>query len=337
MKTKNTLVNLNKTRCAEVATIIKPLKLKQEFYNREYLTLDVDEETKFRMNFFAVAICHQTHKLYHPKFDIYGWDFLEYGFVNLAKNKAQVLDPKFLDTADISTISRELAKAFTHTKNILDCSLDNLDERAQLMKDAANVLLRDFNGKVSQLFQDADNHLQNNDHGLYKLFLRFEAFVDPQQKKTTFLIKLLEESNLITIKDPENFIPIMDYHMQRVLLRLGCVEILDQNLRTNILEQMVLDSDEPIRTYCIEAFKLIAKHSGHPITKMNDFFWSMGRSCCHITTLCHDRVCEKSPCTFDEIVELDDHSTCIFQSVCPGAKDENYRKLWQPIVKTHFY
>lgn len=337
MKTKNTLVNLNEARCAEVAKIIGPLKLKHAFYNRQYLTLDVDRETQFRMNFFAVAICHQTHKLYHPGKDIYGWDFLEYGFVNLAKNKAQVLDPEFIDKADISAISRELAKAFSHSDTILDCSLDRLDERAGLMKNAAHVLLRDFNGQVSQVFQDTDNQLRNHTHGLYDLFLAFEAFADSQQKKTTFLIKLLEESDLIKIKDPENFIPIMDYHMQRVLLRLGCVEITDQKLRTKILQQKVLDSDEPIRSYCIEAFKLIAKLSGHPTTKMNDFFWSMGRSCCHITTLCHDHVCEKSPCTFNEIVELDDHSTCIFQPVCPGAKDENYRKLWQPVVKTHFY
>ncbi len=337
MNNKSNLVKLNKPLCYEVAEVIKSLKLKHDFYNREYLRVDADVETRFRMNFFAVAICHQTQNLYHPRLDIYGWDFIEHVFVKLAKENSQLLNTEFLNKSNIQTIAYNLSVAFSHTNNPVDCSLDRLDERAHLMKDAAKILVNDFNGNVSQIFVDSGSYLKNNDSGLYDLLLRFEAFVDPQQKKSTFLIKLLEESDLIKIKDPENFIPIMDYHMQRVLLRLGCVEIEDNKLRQQIYQRNVLESDEPIRSFCIEAFKIIASQSGHHITKMNDFFWSLGRSCCHETTLCHNGVCEKSPCTFVEIIEIEDHSSCIFEGVCRGEKDESYRGLWQPVVNTHFY
>jgi len=328
---------LNAQQSYRVAQAIKPLKLKMDFYSRPYLNVDADEEIRFRMHFFAVAICHQTHQLYHPKLNIYGWDFIEYIFVKLAKTNNTLLHPNYLRSATISEIASRLSIEFSHSDNGIKCSLDRLDERARLMKDAAEFLSIKFDGKVSEIFERSKNYLISDERGLYAQLSQMEAFADPQQKKSTFLIKLLEEDGLVRIQDPENFIPIMDYHMQRVLLRLGCVEVTDDDLRDKILRRVTLSSDEPIRQLCIIAFKMIAEDSGHPVTKMNDFFWSLGRSCCHETTLCTDKVCSKSPCTFTEIVEVSDHSMCAFQEICKGATDESYRKLWQPVVETHFY
>lgn len=333
----NIIAALNAHQCRRVADAIKPLKLKKDFYSRPYLNVDTDEEARFRMHFFAVAICHQTHQLYHPVLNIYGWDFIEYVFVKLAQTNNDLLHPNFLRSASISGIASKLATVFSHSGDTEKCSLDRLDERARLMKEAAEFLSSKFDGKVSNIFERSKNYLISDGSGLYAQLSKMEAFADPQQKKSTFLIKLLEEDGLVKINDPENFIPIMDYHMQRVLLRLGCVEITDDTLRDKILHRSVLDTDEPIRQLCIEAFKLIAKGSGHPVTKMNDFFWSLGRSCCHETTLCTDKVCSKSPCTFTEIVEVSNHSKCVFQGICKGATVESYRKLWQPVVETHFY
>ncbi len=330
-------VALNDRQCRLVAKAIKPLTLKKDFYNRPYLNVDAEKETRFRMHFFAVAICHQTHQLYHPTLNIYGWDFIEHVFVKLAQSNDQLLHPDFLKVTSVSEIASKLAAEFSHNGDVVKCSLDRLDERAKLMKDAAEFLCNKFDGKVSEIFKRSNNTLISDGDGLYAKLSQMEAFADPQQKKTTFLIKLLEEDGLVKIQDPENFIPIMDYHMQRVLLRLGCVEITDDTLRQKILDRTTLDTDEPIRQLCIDAFKMIAENSGHPITKMNDFFWSLGRSCCHETTLCTDKICSKTPCTFTEIVEVPDHSKCVFQEICKGATNESYRNLWQPVVNTHFY
>jgi hypothetical protein len=87
----------------------------------------------------------------------------------------------------------------------------------------------------------------------------------------------------------------------------------------------------------IDAFSLIAVTSGKLVTKMNDYFWSLGRSCCNNTTRCHDHFCEKSPCALAQIINTGDHRHCIFEGECHGAISAEYRNLWQPVVYTHFY
>jgi hypothetical protein len=330
-------VALNFAQCEQVAAVLQTMKLNPGFYARDYLTVDAGRETLLSMHFQAVAICHQTHSLHHPGRDLWGWDYIEYVFTGLAKQQSRLLDPAFLATQEITEITHLLAEAFSHTGNAADTTLDRLEERAHLMKEAAEYLVKNYNGKMVDFFAGYHQQLENGNNGLYRRLSNMEAFSDKWHKKSTFLIKLLTESGLIAITDPENLIPIMDYHMQRVLLRLGCVEITDDTLRQKIMARQTLTTDEPVRSFCVEAFRLIAEMSGYEVTKMNDFFWSLGRSCCHQTTLCKDHFCEKTPCTFAQIVHLGDHSSCAFQNVCKGAEDESYRRLWQPVVETHYY
>jgi hypothetical protein len=335
--TNNEQVMVNETQCQKIAAIIKTLEPDNDFYQREYLTLSAQEETKYRMHFFAVAICHHTYTLHHPMLDISGWDFIEHVFLHLAKEQTALLNPAFISKATVKEISKMLAAWFAHDDKKQACTLDRLDERAGLMLDAARKLIDRYDGSVKKLFDASGGFLRKEDSGLYEVMPEFEAFSDPLQKKSTFLIKLLMDAGMIEIKDPENFIPIMDYHMQRVLLRTGCVEVLDQALRDRLLTLSPMPTDEPVRSRCTDAFRIIARLSGRPVTRMNDYFWSLGRSCCNNTTLCHDGYCEKAPCTLSQIIHLDDHSKCIFEAVCPGAISLHYRRLWQPVVNTHFY
>jgi len=334
---ENTQTRLNPEVCENVAQTIKKLKLRTDFYNREYLNPAVDEETKFRMNFFAVAICHQTYKLQNLPLNLFGWDYLEYGFVRFAKLNSPILNPQFLAHSTVNEVIEILRPAFSPDENPENCTLDRLDERAELMIQAGKLISSDYQNSVKNLICSTDGFLLHQGKGLYEILPDLEAFADPLQKKSTFLIKLLMEANLLKINDPGNFIPIMDYHMQRVLMRLGCIEIVDKTLRRKLLNRETLPSDEVVRNRCIEAFKRIAKISGHPVTKMNDFFWSLGRSCCNQTTLCQDRVCEKNPCTFTQIIEINDHTHCIFEPVCKGFRQSDYRNLWQPVIETHYY
>ena len=334
--TMQATAEVNAERCHRVGEALRPLRLKADFYTRPYLNVFAPAETRFRMHFFAVAICHQTYNLYHRELNLFGWDYLEYVFSALAKNDARLLRPEYLLHCDTEQLAGELAAAFSYSGKPEDTTLDRLSERAGLMRDAASHLINTYQGEVGKIFEIAHNRLCGS-YGLYWLLPEFETFADPQQKKSTFLIKLLEEDGLVKISDPGNFIPIMDYHMQRVLLRLGCVEVKHQGLRNKLLARETFQTDEPIRGLCIEAFKIIAGNSGHPVTKMNDFFWSLGRSCCHETTLCSDGICSKNPCTFTQIVEAGTHDRCVFQDFRPGAAAPAYRDLWQPVVETHYY
>lgn len=330
-------VIINNDQCNRVGEIIKNLKLRPDFYRREFISLKTDNETKCRMLFFAVAICHQTYFLRNPKLNLFGWDYLEHVFLKLAKQKSQLLNPSFLSKTGAGNLIKMIKPLFSHDGMPENCTLDRLEERVVLMKEAGKILLSRYENSVRNMLDKADCYLFGNGEGLYEILACFTAFSDPLRKKSTFFIKLLQEANLVKIHDPENFIPIMDYHMQRVLLRLGCVEIIDPGLRQKLINRTEINSDHEIRSACVEAFRIIAGVSGNGITRMNDIFWSLGRSCCNETMLCVHKYCEKSPCTFTQIVDVDIHDFCIFANVCKGNKDENYRKLWQPIIKTHFY
>jgi hypothetical protein len=129
---------------------------------------------------------------------------------------------------------------FSENSNPENCTLDRLDERSKFIIDIAKILNKKYQGKLSNLIKESNNLLNshtntdNIHNGLYNLLKQFKAFGDPTFKKSTVFIQLLVNSNLMRIKDPQNFVPDMDYHIQRVMLRMGCVEILDENLKQKI-------------------------------------------------------------------------------------------------------
>jgi len=194
-----------------------------------------------------------------------------------------------------------------------------------------------YHSSIAELIDGCDGRLLNNGKGLYEVISQFTAFSDPRKKKITFFLKLAIDAGLIRIKDPENIIPIMDYHMKRVLLRMGCVEILDEPLKMELIDHKPQESDEEIRQACIEAVRIISTVSDHSIISINDFLWPLGRSCCNERTLCSSKQCMKTPCSFNLMVDITTHDNCFFEDTCMGSKDETYRNLWEPIVNTHYY
>ncbi len=330
-------VRANSIQAAAIAGILKEIRLNPDFYRRAFLNFDADRESRLRMLFFSVAICHQTHLLHSERHNLWGWDYLEHGFLQMLNDQSPLLDPSNINHSETADLAEVLAAYFSDEGKPESSTLDRLEERVELMKDAAGVLEEKYEGKVSFLLDISAGYLVRAGKGLYELLDEFEAFADPHRKKSTFFLKLVMESGLLDLVDPENLIPIMDYHMQRVLLRTGCVEVLDEKLRKQLLEREVLNTDEPVRSACIGVLKAVAAQSGHAVTKMNDFFWSIGRSCCNETTLCRERVCAKVPCTFALMARVGPHDHCIFEQICPGKKDDAYSQLWHPVVKTHFY
>jgi len=333
---KNKKVVVDAKQCANIARILQKLNFRSSFLKREYLTFESDKETKLRAYFYSVAICHQTRTLASKKLGIVGWDYLERVYVDLAKGRSKLLDPEFLSNQTTDQLTLELAKFFSDNGNPQNCTLDRLPERANLIIDASQKLVKNHKGSVSDLISASSGNIEGN-KGMYDLLDEFEAYSDPLRKKSGVFIKFMSDAKLIEINDPENFIPIMDYHMQRVLLRLGCIVVNDQQLLSALRNKEPLKSDAHTRSSSIEALRIIANESGHTLMSMNDFFYPLGRSCCKEKTLCKDGVCNKDPCTFNLVVDLPSHNDCIFNGTCKGSKDENYRNLWEPMVDTNYY
>lgn len=331
------LVIVNREQCLRIGKVLKSLKIRPDFMEREFLKVEADRETKLRMYFMAAAICHQTHHLHHNKLNLWGWDYLEYGFLQMLRSGSAMFNPGYVCMSDQKEIIYYLQKTFSPDGNPENCTLDRLPERTDMLIEICKGVKENNHSSISELIDGCGGMLINDGRGLYEVLSQFTAFADPQKKKITFFLKLATDAGLMRVQDPENIIPIMDYHMQRVIMRMGCIEIMNDKLRSELVAKKKIHSDEVIRKACIEAVKIIADVSGHSIISINDFFWPLGRSCCNVTTLCSDGFCMKQPCSFDLMVKIKKHDKCLFEDVCMGRNDHTYRDLWEPVVETHFY
>ena len=330
-------VKINQEQCSKIGAVIEAIQIRPEFLEREFLKVETDRETKLRMYFMAAAICHQTHNLHNEKLNLWGWDYMEYGFLEMLKTASAMFIPGYICMSDRKEIIYHLQKIFSPDGNPEKCTLDRIDERTEMLIEICKLVKENNHSSIAKLIDSCEGKLLNNGKGLYEVLSQFTAFSDPQKKKITFFLKLAIDAGLLRIKDPENIIPIMDYHMQRVILRMGCIDILDEKLFQELIAKKTQSSDKAIRKACIEAVKIIAETSGHSIISINDYFWPLGRSCCNLSTLCSDGSCMKQPCTFNLMVDIPSHDNCLFDGVCKGSIEETYRKLWEPVVETHFY
>ena len=327
---------INKELSKKVGSILKGYHIRPSFFQRPYLSLHTSRETKLRMCFYAAGICHQTRSLIDKSRNLAGWEYLEDVFLKLALEDSDFLHPEYLASKSTEDIIEQLQILFSFDGQPENCTLDRLEERARMLKEMADLLNSKYDNRAIKLMDESDGLLINKGKGLYENLRKLEAYCDPKKKKITFFLKLATDAKTLEIKDKENIIPIMDYHMQRVLLRMGCVEI-DEETRKKLINKYTFSSDTDIREACIESIKIITESSGHDLLSMNDFFWPLGRSCCNESPLCHTGTCSKNPCTFFNMIELSEHKNCIFEKACKGAENENYRQIWEPMVETHFY
>lgn len=329
------MIAVNSEQSKKIGEIVKTLEFRSSFYERDFIL--VNSPLKMAMHFYAVGICHQTYVLANPKLNLYGWDFMEYGFLDILRNAPYLFKTEELIKLSRQELIKEIKPFFAEDNNPEKCTLDTLEERADLWLDMAKGLQKHFNGKIENLFLENNWQETQDAEGLYKFLRLFEAYSDPLQKKSGVFLKLIADAGLVNLDNLTNVIPIMDYHMQRVLLRTGCVEVNDEELKAKLKQRQPISDDELIRKACIKAMEIIAEKSGLHLFKMNDVFYTLGRSCCNETTLCRTHTCEKTPCTLTRAVVLESHNQCIFEGACKGEKDDNYHQFWQPQIQTHFY
>lgn len=333
--TKRVLVN--KGQCELIALKIKPLCFRKNHFERPFLNFSSDSETKLRAFLFAVAICHQTYTLVDKKRNIVGWNCIEDVFTQLGKENSRLLDPKYLKNLSINGLVQELKIVFSFGEDVNNCTLDRLEERASFIIQIAKALIEKYNGGVENLLKKSDGFILREKNGLYSLLECFEAYKDPFKKKSTVFIQLAVNAGLFSPRDLDLIDPVVDYHMQRLMLRTGCIEVVDENLKKALQDRKKIKSDEDVRGATVEAIRILSKFSGKNFFDMDEILWSLGRSCCQEKTLCQNKVCNKRPCTFFDIVDIKEHNNCIFENVCLGRDSEDYRRYWQPMVDTHYY
>ena len=136
------------------------------------------------------------------------------------------------------------------------------------------------------------------------------------QKKALLLAMALSNrpEQFLHIPDPEHWQPIIDYHVMRVLLRMGCVELSDSEKEENVPRVWVGDSMEySVRNATAHAENNMIEASNISMPAVDKLIWEIGR------TYCHEMM---SP----------DCITCPVATVCKKRVE-----LFQPVYRTTAY
>ena len=109
----------------------------------------------------------------------------------------------------------------------------------------------------------------------------FRAFTDPVHK-LLFVLGLNSATCNWVYQDSELLDPPVDYHEVRGHLRLGTVELLDESLRTSILNGDYVDeaADVAIRTAVTNAIRLVGEYSRYSPMQLHYAFWNLFRGIC---------------------------------------------------------
>lgn len=135
---------------------------------------------------------------------------------------------------------------------------------------------------------------------------------DPLRKRNMLLAMILANrpEQYLIAKDPENWKPIVDYHLYRVALRIGLVELQYWERPYNVRRDYVpTNYAEELRQNIYIVFEQLIRESGHTMPFVDYIFW-MARNYCPEET-------------------VPDCQKCLLRSVCQQKTD-----LFQAVYET---
>ncbi|MBI2063238.1 MAG: hypothetical protein HYT61_03320 [Candidatus Yanofskybacteria bacterium] len=138
---------------------------------------------------------------------------------------------------------------------------------------------------------------------------------DNLQKKNLLLAMTLANrpEKWLEVKDTHNWRPIVDYHLMRLALRQGLVELDGHERKQNEARKWTNWTTEgSIRQLVYEAMELIIKESGKPMSFVDENYWNGRRYCPEM--------------------EVPECRKCLFDPAC-----KKRIKLFQPIQRTTSY
>jgi hypothetical protein len=138
---------------------------------------------------------------------------------------------------------------------------------------------------------------------------------DPVSKKCNALLHEIVRRKLIGFSDPDAIEPAIDYHIMRLYLRTGRVEIRDGALSDRLVHRgpVRIERITEIRRVVAEAMRYAAWVNGMTISRLNDLEWLFARKACR-----RDGVW-----CFGGI-------NCPLEAVCPSAKLNPIRMITEP-------
>jgi len=336
----NSNARVNASKCRELGLRLKPIRVLPDPNIRRARTIH-EKRRQAEFWFYVIAMCQATKTLqgYIDGKWLRGGDYL------LAACRRRFdSDQDFFTANRMKSIREDGLKALLSDDGNADHStIDRIAERVGLLQDCARGLLERFDGDILRLYNISEGYLIRRDRkGLLNLLKNFRAYSDPVEKKSFLLLLYLNESGVWKIRDLENLKIAVDYHVMRIALRAGIVNVVDNALASRLLQRKRVKQSEDyeVRKTVREACSLLSKYSRHSAFDIDTMLWNMGRSCCFYKhdPICDTRICYKRDrCSFIKATNYLCLGKCIFDGACLGSRNECYRKLWETNVYTQYY
>jgi hypothetical protein len=138
---------------------------------------------------------------------------------------------------------------------------------------------------------------------------------DPLGKKAELLLMALANrpEKLLHVDEATQWHPMIDYHIMRIFLRMGCITLPSDWMTENNARCITTRArEEAIRNACFDAMRHLVGLSGRTTHELDTLFWSARRFCPEMV----------SP----------NCGACLLQSACTQATG-----LFQPVHRTTFY
>jgi hypothetical protein len=322
------IISIDRSRCIDVASAIRSVSVA---YRKTLIGIAASLEYKLRLLLYFMSICYDTRRVWGYVDGRYyrGSDYLYYAMLN------KLIEGESFEADRIEKLTVEEFTGWFSSGNIT-----RIDERLDLIKDTARMLKVFYDGYVSNLLE-ASSYRLSGSNGFAERLSKFKAFSDPLAKKIMVLASLIEFEGLASFTDSDRCMSVgVDYHLQRVALRVGMVRIIDPHVFESIamgrfVSRIVHDA---IRSSCMEAYRIIIDETGFKTREVDAIFWNLGRSCCTVKNpSCHHPCSRSDICSFTSSTTYLCMGSCILNNVCEAARNRIFMMLKEPRYRTYYY
>jgi len=164
------------------------------------------------------------------------------------------------------------------------CPIPDLASHQQLHQAHGHAMKRQWPGGYQDIVRQA-NATPKPVQAILRTLGGLPGYMsDPMAKKANLLAVILgaRPEGFLQTKDPENIAPIVDYHMMRVCLRTGLVNIENADLERRLCTRMWVDPTEElaIRQATGRAILNLVEQTGCSVAAIDGLFFKIGRKHC---------------------------------------------------------
>lgn len=332
------MIQVDSQQCERLARRLDQVQVRPDAF---LVVAHTNEERRREANlwFYLVAICQATRTLQGVIDGQWyrGWDYMAH-----AARRALRRDPETFTAQRLASITPdELRALFSDDGQAEHSTFDRIEERVGQWRQAASLLIAQYDGDVMNLYDQAHHHLRG-EGGILQRLAAFDAYSDPVEKKSFLFIMFAFRCGAWQIEDLENLEVAIDYHIMRVALRSGMVRVVEPELEQTLKKRLPVsaEQDNRVREAVRQACALLVRHSRHSVFEVDNILWMMGRNCCFYDyePICGANSCRRqNQCTLIRGIEYACPGACLFDGACFGSRDKAYQAFWETNLYTHYY